>query len=44
VQKSTENFFAEILKSASLSSRLSKELKNIEIQLLKVGLNLDLVW
>ena len=40
VQASTQNFFAEIVQSASFCYRLSKVLWYVEIQLLEVGLNI----
>ena len=41
-QRSRQNIFAEILQSAFFCNRFSKELYNVEIQWLEVGLNLDL--
>ena len=40
VQKSVQNFFAKIVQSGCFCYRLSKY---VEIQWLKVGLNIDLV-
>ena len=41
---SVQNFFAKIVQSGCFCYRLSKELLNVKIQWLEVGLNIDLVW
>ena len=38
-----QNFFAKIVQSAFLCSRLSKELSKVEIQCPEVGLNMNLL-
>ena len=42
LEASVQNFFAKIVQSACFCYRLSKELYNVEIQWLEVGLNIDL--